>query len=562
MSPLPPSKMQKKKDYQKPGVVFQPAAAEGMQAGFDKLVDLVRPTLGPLPHNVAIEKIASRDHLPEILDSAGTIARRVVEITPRNEDVGLMYLRHVLWKLYESEGDGTATTAVMFQTIYNLGLRYVAAGGNAMILRRHLESGMMLLLDAIDRQTVRLSGKKQLAGLARTICYDDELSKMLGEIFDIIGEYGRLEVRHSHTRDVTREYVEGMYWESGMRSREMGTSEFGMRADLENAAVLISDLDIESPEQLIPLLNLAVKNELKQVLLVSNTLSEKAMSILLAKPNQARVHVVAVKTPGMSIEVQRDALEDLALLTGGRALLKITGDLLENVRLDDLGRARKIWADKEFFGIIGGRGNPRALREHIATLRQTYRSVTAPLTPGQHDSSAPDRSRLLTRLGKLMGGSATLMVGDFTTTATDARVELAKRTAEAMRGAMREGVVPGGGVAFLDCREVLRPCLNTEDSDQRAAYNILLRALETPFRVLLENAGVWPGRALAEIEHQGPGYGYDILQQKVVNMYETGLFDAAPVVKGALRSAIAGAGLALTTEAIVHRKNPPDSMHT
>jgi chaperonin GroEL len=535
-----------------------------MQAGFNKLVNVIRPTLGPLPHVVAIEKIAGRDKLPERLDSAGTIARRIVEIADRDQDVGLMFLRHVLWKLQEEEGDGTATAAVMFQKIYNLGRRYIVAGGNAMALRGHFEQGMKLLLNAIDRQVFQLQGKKQLGGLARSICYDDALAKMLGEIFDIIGPYGRLEVRQGSGHDLQREYVEGMYWDSGLRSREMGNADFGMRANLENPAILISDLEIEEPEQLIPLLNLAVRNNIKQILLLSATLSEKAMSILLTKQNQERVFVAAVKVPGMSIDVQRDAMEDLAVLTGGRPLMKVTGDTLNKVRLEDLGRARRAWADKEFFGIIGGRGNPREIRQHIGRLRQTYRAITNPLSPGMNtNDGTADRKRLMERLGKLTGGSATLLVGGISPSDIEDRVELAKRTAETMRGALREGVVLGGGVALLNCREVLRPCLNdAEDSDARAAYRILIEALETPFRVIAENAGVNPGKVLAEMEALGPDYGYDALARKTVSMRDAGIFDAAAALKGAIRSSVAGAALALTTEAIVHRRNPPEGIHT
>jgi chaperonin GroEL len=556
--PPPFSQNQKKRDFQRPKVVFQPRAVEGMQAGMNKLVALVRPTLGPLPHIVAHEKIAGRGQLPELLDSGGTIARRVIQISDRQEDVGFMYLRHVLWKLQEAEGDGTATAAVLFDSIFNQGRRYVTAGGNAMSLREHLEHGMRQILTELDRQTTQLHGRQRLAGLARTICYDDELAKMLGEIFDIIGAYGRLEVRKGSGLELTREYVEGMYWDSGMRSREMTNAEFGMRANLENAAILISDVEINEPEQLVPLLQLAIKNNIKQILLVSGTLSDKAMSVLLTKSNQERVFVVAVKIPGLASDVQRDAMEDLAVLTGGRPLLRATNDTIESVRLEDLGRARRIWADREFFGIIGGKGEPRTLRQHIATLRQVFRNAT----------DANDRKRLLERLGKLTGGSATLFVGGISPTQVEERVELAKRTADAMRGAMREGVVLGGGIALLNCRAVLRECLKKNQADgnlsddERAAYTMLIQALETPFRTLLENAGFWPGSLLAEVERSGPDYGFDVLARKVVNLREVGLFDAAPVVKGGLRSAVAGAALALTTEAIVHRKNPPDGLQT
>lgn len=543
----------KKKDFQSPRVVFQPNAARGMQAGFKKLVDIILPTLGPLPHYVANEQIINRDKMPEILDSGGTIARRIIQIADRDEDVGLMYLRHVLWKLHETEGDGTATAAVLFNAVYERGQRYLAAGGNPMILRQHLESGMRVILDALERQQVEVRGKKSLAGLARTICYDEELSKLLGEIFDIIGAYGRLEVRKGSGREMIREYVEGMYWDEGFRSRQMTNAENGLRANLENAGILISDLPVEEPADLIPLLNLCVRNNIKQVLLVSTTLSEKAMGLLLAKPNQEKVFVTAVKTPGMDINVQRGALEDLAVLTGGRALFKATGTTLQNVKLEDIGRARRIWADSKAFGIIGGRGDPRALRQHIATLREAFR----------YSGDADERKRLLERLGKLIGGSATLYVGGLSPTDIEARVELAKRTADAMRGAMRDGVVPGGGVALLNCRAAVQQCLEQASStDERAAYYILLNVLDAPFRTLVTNAGFYPGRLLAEIEQAGPDSGFDVLARSVVNMHEAGIFDSAAVVKGAVRSAIAGVALALTTDAIVHRRNPPDMLQT
>jgi chaperonin GroEL len=548
----PPPRPQKPKDFQRPTVVFDPLAAEGMQRGMDKLVRLVSPTLGPLPHIVAHEKIAGRNNLPEMLDSGGTIARRVIQIQNRVEDVGFMYLRHVLWKLQEGEGDGTASAAVMFQTIYSLGRRYLVAGGNPMGLRQHFEDGLRIVLNTLDGLTTQLQGRQALTGLARTICYDDELAKMLGEVFDIIGAYGRLEVRKGPGKELLREYVEGMYWDEALRSREMANAEYGMRANLENASILVTDLEIEEPAQLVPLLNLAVKHNIKQILLVSATLSDRALGILLNKANREKVHVVAVKTPGVTTDTQIGALEDLAILTGARQLLRVSGDRLEEVTLDDFGRARRIWADQIAFGIIGGRGEPRTMRQHIATLRETYRKA-----------SPDDRKKLLERLGKLMGGSATLMVGGLSPTAIDERVELAKRTADAMRGAMRDGVVPGGTVSFLACRAALLPMAhNTADPDQRAAYRIMLEALETPFRVLVENAGGKAEKLLALVEAAGGDCGYDVLRGKVLSMREAGIFDAAPVIKGAVRSAFSGAALALTTDAIVQRKNPPEGYQT
>jgi chaperonin GroEL len=542
-----------KRNFQAPQVVFEPRVSKGLQAGFDQLVNLIRPSLGPLPHFVALENMTNRNGFPELLDCGGTIARRIIQIADRDQDVGLMYLRNVLWTLHESEGDGTATASVLFQTIYNLGHRYIAAGGDAQILRHHLEIGMRLVLTELDRQAIHLHGKRELAGLAHTLCYDDELSNLLAEIFDLIGPYGRLEVRKGHGRELDKEYVEGTYWAGGFRSAQMANTDHNLRANLETPRILASDLEIEAPEQLIPLLQLSVKQQIKQLLLVSATLSDRAASILLSQSNRQRLFVVAVKLPGSTIDTQREALEDLSILTGGRAFLKAAGETFDKVVVDDLGSARRAWADQEHFGIIGGGGDPRNLRRHVATLRAVY----------QKTDSLKDRERLLERLGKLMGGSATLFIGDFSASAIDRRLEWAKHTSLALRSAMRDGVVPGGGVALLACREVLTSRFKSaQDTDEHAAYEILLRAVQTPFHILVGNAGYEPGKILGEVDQCPPGYGFDVLRQKVVNMRQAGIYDVLPVVKAAVRSAISSASLALTTEVIIHRKNPPEGLTT
>ena len=538
-----------KKDFQTPSIVFQPRVGEGMQDGFDKLVDLIRPTLGPLPHIVAIEKTNGRNQVPELLDSGGTIARRIIQIPNRLENTGFMLLRQGLWGQQEREGDGTATTAVLFQAVFNAGRHYLMAGGNVMGFRHHLENGLRLITTELERQTTQLYGQQNLTGLALSICHDAELAKMMGEIFDIIGAYGRLDVHKGSGRELVREYIEGTYWKSGLHSQDMANGKYRLRANLENAAILISNLEIESPVQLIPLLELAVKNEIKQLLLVSRTLSARAMNLLLAGPNREKVLVVAVKVPGISSDEQREAMTDLTILTGGRALSNATGATLENVRLEDLGRARRVWADKESFGIIGGRGDARLIRKHIASLRQGFRNM----------KDTDEGKRLLERIGKLLGGSATLLIGGHSPISIEVRVELAKRTAVSMRGAMRDGVVPGGGVALLACRESLRPFhKNAKDTDELAAYSILLQALEVPFRTIVSNAGVLPGSILAEVEHFGPGYGYDALTRKVVDLRKAGLYDSVSVLKGAVHTAISSAALALETDVIIHRRNPTE----
>jgi chaperonin GroEL len=376
---------------------------------------------------------------------------------------------------------------------------------------------------------------------------------MLGEIFDIIGPYGSLDVRSGRSRDLEREYVEGMYWNGAIFSREMITDTALGRVQLEDAAILISDLDANEPQDLLPLLEAAIQAGIKALFLVLESISDRALSVILVKSNREKIQVVAVKAPTIHADTRRQSLEDLAVLTGGRAYYKAAGDTLNGVIVENLGRARRAWANSDNFGIVGGRGDPRKLRQHIAQLRAAFRNI----------KDADERKRLQERIGKLMGGSATLWVGAATPFEVERRKALAVRTAEAMRGAMREGVLPGGGVSLIACKPLLEQKMHeAQESDERAAYGILLCAFETPLRTLLVNAGYEPGEVLGSIYQAGPGYGFDVLRRQVVDMSQVGIFDAASVVKSTVIGAIHGAALALTVDVLVHRKNPPEAYAT
>jgi chaperonin GroEL len=541
------------KRWQAPRVVLQPKVQRGMQAGINQIVDVIRPTLGPRPRIVALEKTAGPSHPPELLDDGGTIARRILALPGRDEDVGAMYIRHVLWKLHEKVGDGTATAAVIFKEVYNQGLRYLASGGNAMPLRKYLDEGMRVVFDELDGLTSPLEGKEALARMAESICYDPPLAKMMGEIFDIIGVYGRLEVRSGRTNALEREYIEGMYWKSGVLSRAMYTDQTKLRAELEDAAVLVTDLAIENPRDLIEPLTIVAQAKIKALLIVAKDVSQPCIGMLTRPEISEKVKIVAVKAPGVLLKAQGQALHDLAILTGARPILEAAGDTLQSIKLRDLGRTRSAWADKTYFGIIGGQGDPRVIREHIATLRAAH----------DREDDPDERERLEYRIGKLIGGSAVLKVGGFTETEAKARRELAERTATAMRAAMREGILAGGGAALLACRPALQQRLEeSADLDERMAYRILLRAVEAPFRTLVENAGFEPSVLLGEINRAGAGYGFDAVARRVVDMAEAGVLDAAVVQKAAVRSGVSGAALALTTDVIIHRAAAPTAVST
>jgi len=375
------------------------------------------------------------------------------------------------------------------------------------------------------------------------------MARLLGEIFDIIGEYGRLEVRPGRTRDDEREYVEGMYWDRGLVSRQMTANSTQTRTDFEDGAILISSLEIEQPQQLFPALEVALRHNIPSLLIVANKFSEAAIGFLLANKQPDKFLAIAVKTPGYGQEEQAWALQDLAVLTGGRPFVKAAGDTFNAIQPDHFGRARRVWADHRNFGIIGGKGDPRALRQHIATLRAAYDQADGLVL----------RDKLLQRIGKLLGGSATLWVGGVTELEIEQRQEVAKRTAAAMRGAITDGIVPGGGVALLACQPALQARLDqSTDPDARAAYRILLETMEAPARTIAANAGFDPSHVMAHVKLAGPGHGFDVISGQVTDMTQTGIFDATSVQKAAVYSAIASAGLALTVDVLVHRQEQPE----
>jgi chaperonin GroEL len=286
----------------------------------------------------------------------------------------------------------------------------------------------------------------------------------------------------------------------------------------------------------------------RSFLIIATSLSSSSAALLQSANRQPnRFQVIAARTPGLTSTDQAMAMEDLALLTGGRPLLKAAGQRLDGVQAEDLGGARRAWADLTHAGIVGGRGDPRALRAHLVCLRSAFRRT------GDREL----REKLRARIGKLMGGSATLWVGGSTEKEVEVRRELAERTAGALRGILREGMVPGGGASLLACRPALYERLESSASaEERAAYQILIRAMEAPTRAIANNAGHESSQVVARIGEGGNGHGFDARAGKVVDMAEAGIWDSAAVLKAAVHSAVSAAALALTTDVLIHHKKP------
>ncbi len=534
----------------KPGVVFQPEVYHGMQKGINQLVDAIRPTLGPLPRIVAIEQTGQPQKTPELLDNGGVIVRRILELPNRDVDMGAMYLRHLLWRIHQDVGDGTATAAVLFQAVFNEGVRFITAGGNAMLLRRSLEEGQKLIDDRLQAMSIPLTDPQQLVQMAESVCYDADITRELGHIFDIIGEHGYLQIRSGRSREVEREYVEGTFWPSKLLSKGLNTSQVRPKAVLYDAAILISDLDIENVEQTAAFLSTIKRAGIQNLFIIGRKFSDNVLGFL-HRINQESIDltVYAAQTLEKIAPDQADAMQDLAVLTGGRVLIREAGDTLPGATSEDLGAARRIWADRYHLGIVRGQGDAHQIREQLELLRLGFNRAT--------DDKI--RRKFQTRMGRLLGGSAILWVGAATETEIESRKTLAERAAHTLRAALRNGIVPGGGVALLACQTALqeKADINTQ-LEERAAYRILHTAMEAPLRAIVNNAGFEASVALSRLS--GANAGFDARSGAIVDMVEAGIWDATAVLRTAVHGAISGAALALTTDVLIHHKNPQQAM--
>jgi len=526
-----------------PGLLVGSAAQSALRRGIDRMAQAVRPTLGPCARTVAVQDVSSGRPI-EVLDDAATILRRIIEVPNPYINMGAMMLRHSVWQTFEAVGDGAATTAVLFQALIHRLSPYLAAGGDPIAMRRHLEHGLRVALAALGEQARPLEGPQQIVRAAETMCHDPELAAMLGEIFDIIGADGYLQVESAYTPSLERQYVEGIHWNQGFVSAYFITDEEKQEVRLELPMILISDLRITAAEDLIPLLDRLVEARCPGLVVIADEVSGSALNLLLANHRQGVLPCMAVKTP--SFEPHRSRiLEDLAVLTGGRVVTGQSGQRAAQVPLADLGRARQAWANTDNFGLYGGDADPAALRRRIAEVRAEL-AVT---------SDPDDLEHVRQRLGKLMGGVAILYVGALTESQQHTRKALAQRAVTALRLALRRGVAPGGGAAYLACQSALHG-LPATSPDERAAYQALAAALEEPLMVIAANAGFDPRTVVAQVRASPPWWGFDVHSGTVVDMWQAGIIDPEPVLRTALEVAVSGAVMTLGSDVLVHMRQP------
>lgn len=530
-------------------VVYQPHVYRTLQKGIGKMVAAVRPTFGPLHGTVMIERV-DKVRLPEILDDGGLIARRIIELPDRNEDVGAMMVRHLMWRMHERYGDATVTAAMIYQSVFDQGVRHILNGGNAMPLRHWLDKGAQLVMDALTKNTIPITEGDQLTRLARTLCAHEEIAKNLGEIIMRIGRYGQLEIKPGNSRDSRIEYINGMVWKGEFFLRSMVQDKFKVRSEMEDVHILVSNLLIMNPYELASWLETVSGSGVKKLLILAREMSAECLSILeAARRSPEQFDVIAVKLFETN---ERWELQDLAILTGGGMFVREAGYQLGNIPVAQLGRARQVWVERNQFGIIDGAASPQVTERHYHQM----------LTALEHARDERFKRRIKTRIAGFAGTSAIYWMGGATQIELDEYIAVASRVANTLRGALADGVLPGGAISLLDCLPALEPMLSSQDENERAAGRIITRALQAPITMLISNCGENPPEVRARMERLGKGYGFEVHSRKVKKMVEAGIYDMANAVKAAAYAGITAAALGLTVEVVIHPKKRKESFTT
>ena len=528
-----------------PHVLLGAEARAKLKEGLDLLAQLVNLTLGPRTGVVALERFAKG---PEALTSSAVIARRIVEISGRGANVGAMLLRHALWQVHEQLGDGGATTAALAHALLAGGERHLAAGANPMLLRRGMERGLRAAVAALRAQARPLEGEQHLAGLAHAATGDRELSRALGEIFSRLGAEGTVVIEEYAATYLAHQFFEGARWDGGFVSPAFIDDQARQQTLLTEPRILVTDHTITEPAQIVRLLEQAVQTRTNPLLILAEDVTGPARALLISNRQRGVLDVVAA-TLNLQGSQRRLSYEDIAIITNAYFFGKDRADRLESAEISELGRARLVQIGADKLAIVGGAG-------HQALIDERRRALRGQLALAEDEDA---RRKLIERLGKLSGGMAVLKLGASSDTERSVRKELAERFIRFMPTALEEGVVPGGGAAYLACEPALAPIVDGCNEESVGAA-LVRDALESPMICLARNAGQAPASILAEVRRHGAGYGYDVIGERVVDMWSANILDAAKVARVALETAVSVAAMALTTEAIVLRRKPAVSL--
>ena len=519
-------------------IIFEDAARRSLKAGVDALANAVKSTLGPKGRNVALDK---KWGSPTVTHDGVTVAKEI-ELEDPFENMGAQLLKEAATKTNDVAGDGTTTATVLAQAIVTEGLKNVTAGANPMLLKRGIEAGRDAIVQAIRDMATPVSGKEGISQVASISAADKTIGDLIAEVMDKVGKDGVITVEESKGLEFETEYVEGMQLDRGYLSPYFVTNSERMEAVVEDPYILITDKKISSAQDIVPTLEKLIQIGKRELVVIAEDVDGEALATLVLNKLRGMVNALAFKAPGFG-DRRKAMLRDIAVLTGGQVITEELGRKLDNVMLEDLGRAGKVVSTKDNTTIVAGAGESSDIQGRIGEIRAEIEAST----------SDYDREKLQERLAKLVGGVAIIRVGAATETELKEKKHRVEDALSATRAAVEEGIVPGGGVALINAI----PSLDSVklEGDAATGVKILRRALEEPMRMISENAGL-DGPVVIDhvraLHGQGKlNTGYDVLANDYVDMLEAGIIDPAKVTRSAVENACSIAAMILSTSALV-----------
>jgi len=514
-------------------LAYSEAARAHLRAGMDALADAVKITLGPKGRNVVLDK---KFGPPTITNDGVTIAKEI-ELEDPFQNIGAQLIKEVATKTNDIAGDGTTTATVLAQAMLHEGMKNVAAGANPMALKRGIQMATAAIVDELKSVSTPVTARDQVAQVAAISAADEEIGNIIAEVMDKVGKDGVITVEEGKGIQFETEYVEGMKIDRGYTSAYFITNAERMETELEDPYILLTDKKISAVADLLPALEKALQVT-KNIVVIAEDVDGEALATLVVNKLRGTLNCLAVKAPGFG-DRRKAMLEDMAILTGGKVITEETGRKLESATVEDLGRARKVVATKDDTTFIEGRGSDDDIQARIKQIKAQIEDTTSEF----------DREKLQERLAKLAGGVAVLKVGAATEVELKEKKHRVEDALSATRAAVEEGIVPGGGVAFVNALPVLNKV--KAGGDEATGVNIVKKALIEPLKMIAINAGREGSVVVEKVMRSKPGIGYDALKDDYADMQKRGIIDPAKVTIAGLENAASVAAMVITTESLI-----------
>ncbi len=520
-------------------LAFGIEARNALQAGVDKLADTVKITLGPKGRNVVLDK---KYGAPLITNDGVTIAKEI-ELDDPMENMGAQLVKEVATKTNDAAGDGTTTATLLAQAFIREGMKNVAAGANPIIVRKGIQKAVNAAVEGLIANSKRVNGSADIARVGTISAGDEVIGQLIADAMEKVTADGVITVEESKSAETYSEVVEGMQFDRGYLSPYMATDTDKMEAVIDDARILITDKKISNIQEILPVLEQVVQNGMK-LLIIAEDVEGEALTTLVLNKLRGTFTVVAVKAPGFG-DRRKEMLQDIAVLTGGEVISSELGFELKDTQLTQLGYARQVKVNKENTIIVGGAGDSAAIKGRIGQIKAALETTTSDF----------DREKLQERLAKISGGVAVIKVGAATETEMKEKKLRIEDALNATRAAVEEGIVAGGGTAFLNVIPNVKAIIDTVEGDEKTGVSIVLKALEEPIRQIAANAGLEGSVIVDKILSAGKtNYGFDAYNEEYVDMIKAGIVDPTKVSRSALQNAASVAATVLTTEALVYDK--------